>query len=33
VEQLLDRTGLLDKIGRENCYLTTDLAVAALLPS
>jgi SulP family sulfate permease len=33
VEQLLDRTGLLDEIGRENCYLTTDLAVAALLPS
>ncbi len=33
VEQLLDRTGLLDKIGRENCYLTTDLAVCALLPS
>lgn len=32
VEQLLDRTGLLDKIGRENCYLTTDLAVGALLP-
>ena len=33
VEQLLDRTGLLDEIGRENCYLTTDLAVCALLPS
>ncbi|MEI6330254.1 MAG: SulP family inorganic anion transporter [Pseudanabaena sp.] len=33
VEQLIDRTGLLDKIGRENCYLTTDLAVCALLPS
>jgi SulP family sulfate permease len=33
VEQLLDRTGLLDEIGRENCYLTTDLAVGALLPS
>jgi sulfate permease, SulP family len=33
VEQLLDRTGLLDQIGRENCYLTTDLAVCALLPS
>jgi SulP family sulfate permease len=33
VEQLLARTGLLDEIGRENCYLTTDLAVCALLPS
>jgi len=33
VEQLLDRTGLLDQIGRDNCYATTDLAVCALLPS
>jgi len=33
VESLLDRTGLLDKIGRNNCYLTTDAAIRDLTPS
>lgn len=32
VEELLDRTGLLDKIGRENCYLTTEMAIEVLVP-
>lgn len=32
VEELLDRTGLLDKIGRENCYLTTEKAIEVLVP-
>jgi len=32
VELLLERTGLLDKIGRDNCFATTDAAIYALNP-
>ncbi len=32
VQKLLDRSGLLDKIGRENCFETTDAAICALNP-
>jgi len=32
VHMLLERTGLLDKIGRENCFETTDAAICALNP-
>jgi len=32
VHTLLERTGLLDKIGRENCFETTDAAICALNP-
>ncbi|HIK31073.1 MAG TPA: SulP family inorganic anion transporter [Oscillatoriales cyanobacterium M59_W2019_021] len=32
VQQLLDRSGLLDKIGRENCFETTDAAICSLNP-
>jgi len=33
VQNLLERTGLLDKIGKENCFETTDAAVCALTPT
>ncbi|WP_421654505.1 SulP family inorganic anion transporter [Leptothermofonsia sp. ETS-13] len=33
VQALLDRSGLLDKIGRENCFETTDAAIRALMPT
>ncbi len=33
VERLLDRSGLLEQIGRENCYLTTDTAICAIAPN
>ncbi|MBO3461834.1 SulP family inorganic anion transporter [Aetokthonos hydrillicola] len=33
VQKLLERTGLLDKIGRENCFETTDAAIYALNPN
>lgn len=33
VQNLLERTGLLDKIGEENCFETTDAAVCALTPT
>lgn len=33
VYALLDRSGLLDKIGRENCFETTDAAICALTPT
>ena len=33
VQNLLERTGLLDKIGKENCFETTDAAVCALSPT
>jgi sulfate permease, SulP family len=33
VQDLLERTGLLDKIGKENCFETTDAAVCALTPT
>ncbi|MBD2433973.1 MULTISPECIES: SulP family inorganic anion transporter [Fischerella] len=32
VHKLLERSGLLDKIGRENCFETTDAAICALNP-
>lgn len=32
VEKLLERSGFLDKIGRENCFETTDAAICALNP-
>ncbi|PZV09518.1 MAG: SulP family inorganic anion transporter [Leptolyngbya sp.] len=32
VQTLLERSGLLDKIGRENCFETTDAAICALNP-
>jgi SulP family sulfate permease len=32
VQTLLERTGLLDKIGLENCFETTDAAICALNP-
>lgn len=32
VQKLLERSGLLDKIGRENCFETTDAAICALTP-
>lgn len=32
VYKLLERSGLLDKIGRENCFETTDAAIFALNP-
>jgi sulfate permease, SulP family len=32
VQQLLERSGLLDKIGRENCFETTDAAICMLNP-
>jgi len=32
VQKLLERSGLLDKIGRENCFETTDAAICALNP-
>lgn len=32
VEKLLERTGLLDKIGRSNCFPSTDAAILALAP-
>ncbi|MBR8838922.1 MAG: SulP family inorganic anion transporter [Stigonema ocellatum SAG 48.90 = DSM 106950] len=33
VQKLLERTGLLDKIGRENCFGTTEAAIYALNPA
>lgn len=33
VQTLLERTGLLDKIGRDNCFETTDAAICALTPN
>jgi len=33
VQALLDRSGLLDKIGRDNCFETTDAAICALTPT
>ncbi|MFB8794081.1 MAG: SulP family inorganic anion transporter [Microcoleus sp.] len=33
VQNLLERSGLLDKIGKENCFETTDAAVCALTPT
>jgi sulfate permease, SulP family len=33
VEGLLERTGLLKKIGRENCFETTEAAILSLTPS
>lgn len=33
VYALLDRSGLLDKIGRDNCFETTDAAICALTPT
>ncbi len=33
VEALLTRSGLLEKIGRENCFETTDAAICALTPT
>ena len=32
VQKLLERTGFLDKIGRENCFETTDAAICTLNP-
>ena len=32
VQKLLERTGLMDKIGRENCFETTDAAIYSLNP-
>jgi len=32
VKQMLERSGLLDKIGKENCFETTDAAICALSP-
>ena len=32
VQKILERSGLLDKIGRENCFETTDAAICALNP-
>ena len=32
VQNLLERTGLMDKIGRENCFETTDAAIYSLNP-
>lgn len=32
VQNLLERTGFLDKIGRENCFETTDAAICTLNP-
>jgi SulP family sulfate permease len=32
VQTLLERSGLLDKIGRQNCFETTDAAICALNP-
>lgn len=32
VQKLLERSGFLDKIGRENCFETTDAAICALNP-
>ncbi|MBE9191272.1 hypothetical protein IQ230_13095 [Gloeocapsopsis crepidinum LEGE 06123] len=29
---MLERSGLLDKIGQENCFETTDAAICALSP-
>lgn len=33
VKALLDRSGLLDKIGRDNCFETTDAAICSLTPT
>lgn len=33
VKALLDRSGLLNKIGRDNCFETTDAAICALTPT
>lgn len=33
VYALLDRSGLLDKIGKDNCFETTDAAICALTPT
>ncbi|MEG4347637.1 SulP family inorganic anion transporter [Microcoleus sp. A003_D6] len=33
VQNLLERSGLLDKIGKQNCFETTDAAVCALTPT
>ncbi|WP_373541210.1 SulP family inorganic anion transporter [Chamaesiphon sp.] len=33
VQKLLERTGLMDKIGRENCFETTDAAIYSLNPT
>ncbi len=32
VQKILERSGLLDKIGRENCFETTDAAICSLNP-